>query len=339
MDEYLSEIPLAKNASSTDSGASASGTPLATGNGLSFGQGATESLRVNLVSEAVVTTPSLTDSIDSGLRQQSFLGTSPATASKLDYPMLGLNSATAIEPLFVQSTGEESSEAKKDSQTAEVPENGTDPSVTQEVVAVPPDDAREAIDQIVNSRVETLSSVLLVGFLLMALIHVKPFRIWFFAQVMRALKLLRNVMIDLPQKILHLPVVQKMWRNRTFVRVRRVALTPFLISIVGCRFLPWLIHGVPLSWWWVSAITVLSSLALNSRLGRDAQELTAEWVGNAWYKLRARVVMAVIDWVIDFFRMLLNFLERLLYAVDEWLRFHSDESWLSIVVKAVLGVI
>jgi hypothetical protein len=116
-------------------------------------------------------------------------------------------------------------------------------------------------------------------------------------------------------------------------------LTPVLISVIGCRFVPWLLNGVTLNWWWVSAITVLSSLALNSRLGRDTQELTAEWVGNAWYKLHARVVMAVIDWVIDFFRMLLNFLERFLYAVDEWLRFHSDESWLSIVVKAVLGVI
>lgn len=49
--------------------------------------------------------------------------------------------------------------------------------------------------------------------------------------------------------------------------------------------------------------------------------------------------MAVIDWIIDTFRQVLNFIERFLYAVDEWLRFHSDESWLSIVAKAFLGVI
>ena len=339
MDEYLTEIPLAKNASSKEESETTVDAPLATSDRLSFGQGATESLTVNPVSESVVVGFSSADLVESGVPQQSTLETTPGGTSELSNATPGSSTTLAIESLIVQSTAEKSSEAKVKSSAAETSARDQDASATQEVVAVPPDDAREAIDQIVKSRIETLSSVLLVGFLLMALIHIKPFRVWFFAQVLRGLKLLRSVVLDLPQKVLHLPAVQKLWRNRTFVRIRRVALTPILISVVGCRFIPWLINGVPLSWWWVSAITVLSSLALNSRLGRDTQELTAEWVGNTWYKLRARVVMAVIDWVIDFFRMLLNFLERFLYAVDEWLRFHSDESWLSIVVKAVLGVI
>ncbi len=339
MDEYLAEIPLARNASSRDGSETIQAAPLATGDRLSFVEGATESLTVSPVSQSVVVASQNAGSTDENLTQQDTLATTPAPTSKLISPSTGSIRPQASDILIAQDPGEKSSGTKNESPAEETAADGQGTSGTQEVVAVPPDDAREAIDQIVNSRVETLSSVLLVGFLLMALIHVKPFRIWFFAQTLRALKFLRHVLIDLPQKILHLPIVQKLWRNRTFVRVRRVALTPFLISVVGCRFIPWLINGVSLSWWWVSTITVLSSLALNSRLGRDAQELTAEWVGNAWYKLRARVVMAVIDWVIDFFRMLLNFLERFLYAVDEWLRFHSDESWLSIVVKAVLGVI
>ncbi len=336
MEEFLTEIPLAKNASSIAESDSIVESQPAAGERLSFGQGATESLIVSPVSDSVVIesessralsipqvdSPAATASNDRELNSQS-----------------ALNTTAQDETLISQSTREERPEAKEEASAAGTSGKDLDTSATREAVAVPPEDAREAIDQIVNSRIETLSSVLLVGFLLMALIHVKPFREWFFAQMFRALKLLRTVVIDLPQTILHLPVVQKLWRNRTFVRIRRVVLTPVLISVIGCRFVPWLLNGVALNWWWVSAITVLSSLALNSRLGRDTQELTAEWVGNTWYKLHARVVMAVIDWVIDFFRMLLNFLERFLYAVDEWLRFHSDESWLSIVVKAVLGVI
>ncbi|MFO0974964.1 MAG: hypothetical protein U0996_01130 [Planctomycetaceae bacterium] len=203
----------------------------------------------------------------------------------------------------------------------------------------PPDDARDAIDQIVNKQFETVSWVIGIGFLLLALIHVVSFRNLFFRLLSESLKLMRRIVIDLPSTILNLPMVQKVWRHRRFVKFRRVFLTPGLIGLTTTRFLPWLISGNALGWWWMTTITVLSSAALNSRLGRDAQELTAEWIGNAWYKLRARVVMAVIDWVIDIFRMLLNFLERFLYAVDEWLRFHSDESWASIVVKAVLGVV
>lgn len=336
MEEFLTEIPLAKNASSIAESDSTVESQPAAGERLSFAQGATESLVVSPVSGSVVIESE--SSTASNIPQED---SPPATASndrELNAPS-ALNTTAGHESLISQSAREERPEAKEDASAAGTPGKDLDSSSTGEVVAVPPEDAREAIDQIVNSRVETLSSVLLVGFLLMALIHLKPFREWFFAQTFRALKLLRTVVIDLPQKILHLPVVQKLWRNRTFVRIRRVVLTPVLISVIGCRFVPWLLNGVALNWWWVSAITVLSSLALNSRLGRDTQELTAEWVGNTWYKLHARVVMAVIDWVIDFFRMLLNFLERFLYAVDEWLRFHSDESWLSIVVKAVLGVI
>ena len=41
----------------------------------------------------------------------------------------------------------------------------------------------------------------------------------------------------------------------------------------------------------------------------------------------------------DFFKWSLSGIERLTYAVDEWLRFHSEESWLSIIVKAVVGVV
>ena len=338
LEEFLTEIPLAKNASSNAEDDSGMESSLAEGERLSFGQGATESLVVNPISESVVISSPPESSTASDNQEKDAPEATPVNTGDLD-SQSALTFAVGDESPIAQSREEGAIEAKDDASASKASVEDQHNSTTQEVVAVPPDDAREAIDQIVNSRLETLSSVLLVGFLLMALIHVKPFREWFFAQMFRALKLLRTVVIDLPQTILHLPVVQKLWRNRTFVRVRRVVLTPALISVIGCRLIPWLLNGVALSWWWVTAVSVLSSLALNSRLGRDTQELTAEWVGNTWYKLHARVVMAVIDCVIDFFRMLLNFLERFLYAVDEWLRFHSDESWLSIVVKAVLGVI
>ena len=56
------------------------------------------------------------------------------------------------------------------------------------------------------------------------------------------------------------------------------------------------------------------------------------------HQVQAKLIFAFIGWVVDFFRFLLNTLERVLYAVDEWLRFHSDENWASILAKAILGV-
>lgn len=213
-----------------------------------------------------------------------------------------------------------------------------DNAETREIIEVIRE-ADDAVDQIVTNQLETVSWVLAIGFLLMGLIHVLEFRRRFFQWAQTCWRLTRAVLIDLPLKLLRLPFLQKILRDRAFVKFRRYVMTPSFVAVVGAKFLPWLISGRSLSWWWVGTIAGLSSLAFNSRLGQDTQELTAEWVGNAWYKLRARVVMAVIEWIIDVFRVILNSVERVLYAVDEWLRFHSDESWLSIVVKGVLGLI
>ncbi|MBC7967606.1 MAG: hypothetical protein H7Z17_16960 [Fuerstia sp.] len=216
---------------------------------------------------------------------------------------------------------------------------GASGAASGEVIAVQPGSAGPAIEQIVGRQLEMLSLILAIGFLLMFLIHVVRFRRWFFRTASSVLRLTRKVLIDLPLKIFRLPFVQMLLRNRTVVRIRRLILMPSVVALIGTRAVPWLVIREPLRWWWTGSIAILLSMALNSRLGQDAQELTAEWVGNTWYKLRARVVMAVIDWIIDMFRLVLNIIERFLYAVDEWLRFHSDESWLSIVAKAFLGVI
>ncbi len=209
----------------------------------------------------------------------------------------------------------------------------------REVISVTPTDPEEAVGQIVARQVETASWVLAIGFLLMALIHIPTFRQKFFHSLVVGWKWFKRYVIELPLRVIRLPWVLKIWRHRLFVKFRRYIATPALMSASVTVFLPWLIRGSALSNWWFGIITVLASMALNSRLGRDAQELTAEWIGNAWHKLRARVVVAVFDFVIDMFRLVLNFVERFLYAVDEWLRFHSDESWLSILSKAVLGVV
>ncbi len=116
-------------------------------------------------------------------------------------------------------------------------------------------------------------------------------------------------------------------------------ITPFLLSWIGCVGIPKILWLQPLAQWWVLAIGVLLSFALNSRLGRDAEELTSEWLGHMWHNLTARFVMALIDSIMDLFKTILGLIERLLYAVDEWLRFHSGESWLTVIVKAVVGVL
>jgi hypothetical protein len=192
--------------------------------------------------------------------------------------------------------------------------------------------------QIVTTQVSSFSLVLAVGFLLMGLIHSARIRSAMVEGVRAVWKVFRSVVLEIPRLIIRMPILQKLWRSRTFVKLRRAVITPLLIAFVGCQLIPFVLFRNALNAWWTGTVAVLLSVTLNSRLARDAEELTAEWLGNVWHDLHARVFGAVLHWVIDFFKQVLGLLERVMYAVDEWLRFHSGESWPTLILKAVLGV-
>ncbi|MFM8726123.1 MAG: hypothetical protein ACKON9_13490, partial [Planctomycetaceae bacterium] len=243
-------------------------------------------------------------------------------------------SAAATEPAAAElesTPGSTSGSGRREVQlteSAEVEGAGV-PAVLVPAVSVPS----------VQQGPDTASWVLGVGFLLMALIHLSQFRRRFFRLLRSAVRLLKLALIEYPLRVARLPAVQAIWRHRAVVRFRRVVVVPAIVAWPLFRGIPGLFLGSSPGWLWYLSGCVLCSLALNSRPGQDAQELTSEWLANAWHKLQARIFVALLDLLLEFFRMVLNLIERFLYAVDEWLRFHSEESWLSIVVKAVLGVV
>lgn len=213
------------------------------------------------------------------------------------------------------------------------------PTDTEATIGVPPKTTDEAARQILSQRTETFSLVLILGLLLMALIHAPSFRRFSFGLAASGLRLVRAVLFETPMLLLKLPILLSLWNSSFVVRVRRYVIAPSILAVFLGRALPWLSGGKVLEWWWVAAIGLVASGILNTRLGRDAQELTRDWIENALHQLQARLLFALIGWVVDFFRFLLSTLERVLYAVDEWLRFHSDENLFSIFAKAVLGVV
>jgi hypothetical protein len=87
----------------------------------------------------------------------------------------------------------------------------------------------------------------------------------------------------------------------------------------------------------IACEAIVLSAMMNSRLGRDLQELLFEAIGGFWNLVRLRWVVIAIDWIVELFRGMLLVFERFLYAVDEWLRFHSQENFLSLIAKAILG--
>ena len=172
-----------------------------------------------------------------------------------------------------------------------------------------------------------------------ALIHGPKFRDAVILIVRTTWKLLKLAIIELPGKIASFPLVKWILKSFPFLLFRRFLLTPLVATALLWKVLPALGVYEPLNRWWGSAIFFGSLLAFNSRFGRDTEELTREFVARTWYRIRVHLVVGLFTLIVDAFRWLMDGLERLLYAVDEWLRFRSGESSITLGVKAILGLL
>jgi hypothetical protein len=161
---------------------------------------------------------------------------------------------------------------------------------------------------------------------LFLLLHVPVFR----RAVVFALRLagrgLRLVLFDLPRAVLGRPLLRS--------RFARWVLKPG-VPAAAALFAS---QGV-LRWPLAAGVFVLLALGLNSRTGRDAQEVAADGLVRSGRHLSSRIVPSVGRWILEIFAELMELLDRGLYRVDEWLRFRAGQSRMTLVVKGALGTV
>lgn len=178
-----------------------------------------------------------------------------------------------------------------------------------------------------------------LGCFIFALLHGPKFReavVWI---LKKAWKLVRISLIVIPRAIAGFALVNWLLKSFPFLLFRRFLLAPLVATSAFWLLLPSVgLYERP-NYWWGLAIFLSSLLVLNSRLGRDTEEVTREFFARVWYRFRVHFVVGLFTLIVDAFRWLMDGLERLLYAVDEWLRFRSGESELALGIKAILGPI
>jgi hypothetical protein len=184
----------------------------------------------------------------------------------------------------------------------------------------------------------TRETLIGAGVVLLALIHSEHARrvagrvLWSFLRVGHGL------FIALPARLLKIAGVKAFLRSTPVLLFRRFLVTPMILTALA-----WIplssMEGVQAHrLMTVAATFVVFNVALNSRWGRVLEDATTEWFAWTWYTVRVRVFVALFEAVMDAFKRMLEWVERVLYAVDEWLRFRSGESAVSLWLKAVLGV-
>ena len=108
----------------------------------------------------------------------------------------------------------------------------------------------------------------------------------------------------------------------------------FISGLLAALF--WVMAGEAISPGWGLTLFLAVAGLVNSRLGRDVDEMLTDWVVQAWHHIRIHVFSALFRLIVDLFQRLLETIERLLYTVDEWLRFKAGERPMTTVCKVVL---
>jgi hypothetical protein len=175
-----------------------------------------------------------------------------------------------------------------------------------------------------------------LGVFYLFLLHLPAFR-RLLAGVLRAGWIVaRALVIDCPAAILRLAPVRWFLDCRPFQLFVRYALKPLPPAILVGLALWGAGAGLEAAVAGSSATLVSVSLLINSRLGRDLEEIVTDWLARRWEDLRG-LLPGVFRLVRDTFKTVLEWVDRLLYTVDEWLRFRGGESRRTLAAKIVLG--
>jgi hypothetical protein len=178
-----------------------------------------------------------------------------------------------------------------------------------------------------------------LGVFLFLLLHVPAFRRGLWAGMKLAGRGLHALLVGWPRAFFRLAWVQQLLGNPWFQFVTQYVLRPlpWAALAVLCLRLGGAPPGTSLA---AGAATfALASLILHSRVGLYLEEVAADHLVRTWRLLGADLLPGLFRWVLYVFRRLVDGVERLLYSVDEWLRFRSGEGRLALVFKPVLGLV
>jgi hypothetical protein len=181
-----------------------------------------------------------------------------------------------------------------------------------------------------------LATVLFFGTWISFLIHRPTFLAWNIAVLKGFGRVTRHVLVDVPTRLLHSQYVQQILTSYAFNVVRNYFLRPAVFTallVISARLL-----GFHWANRLILEIFLVASLFLNSAVGRYLADAATGYVIHAWHELKIRVIAAVFQWTMDFFRGLLTALERVVYAIDEWLRFRTGDDRVVQVAKLTGGV-
>jgi hypothetical protein len=169
---------------------------------------------------------------------------------------------------------------------------------------------------------------------LFALLHFPRFRRGVLAGLREAWQLLRGVLWDTPRAILSPLVASGLFQYLWQILLKPALYAVPVVLVLYLKHLPWQELR-----WVAAGVFGFFCLLLNTRFGARLEESLVDslaWLGR-W--LGRDALPALFNLVMAFFKQLVERVDRLIYAVDEKLRFREGDGRLNLVGKALTGVV
>lgn len=186
-------------------------------------------------------------------------------------------------------------------------------------------------------HIMNIPSLLVVGTVALGVIDFPSFRQGFLMAVRVLGRGFRMVLFDSIAWVLRQPLLRLLVTSRFVSLVWRFLLKPAMVT--GLVWLVAKLLGLrETTTVELTAIVFLgASFVMNSRLGRLAEEIVADELVRTWKVLYRDIIPGIYQIIMRTFDKVLETVDRLLYAVDEWLRFRTGQSKLIFAAKAILG--
>lgn len=181
-------------------------------------------------------------------------------------------------------------------------------------------------------------TVVPLGLVALGIINVARFRGGLLAVLRTIGRGLRLVLLELPARVLAYPLVRRLVHSLPVRVAWRFAIRPGLFAAAAWGWAR-LVRLAPAVAGTVGTVAFgLAFLAFNTRPGRRLVEQAVEGCMRTGHTLVFAVIPGLFHLIMAFFDRLIEWVERLFYAVDEWLRFREGQSAAMLGVKAVLGI-
>jgi hypothetical protein len=84
---------------------------------------------------------------------------------------------------------------------------------------------------------------------------------------------------------------------------------------------------------------LFSTFVFRTTWGRGLEEHFDEALSRAWRLVSVNFALGLLTLIVQFFQQALELIEKGIYPVDEWLRFHEGETWVTLAFKLVFGTL